>query len=459
MSPNRLRDERSPYLRAHADDPVEWFPWGEEAFREAREKDKPLLVSIGYSACHWCHVMHRESFQDPEVAQLLNQVFVCVKVDREERPDLDEYFMDVCQRMTGSGGWPLTVLLTPEGEPFFAATYLPKEGRFGRMGIKELAQRVADLWARDRGKILSLAKGLGRAEQKGLQGVEEPLSLIRKAYQGLRAVYDPVYSGFGRGPKFPAVGNLLFLLRWYRRYGDQEALTMVLEQLRTMRWSGVYDQVGGGIHRYSVDRKWMVPHFEKMLYDQALVSLASLEAYQATGDPRLAEMAQDIFAYCLESLRAPDGGFYTSEDSESEGMEGGFYLWSEGELRAALNGSDFEWVREAFGILPQGNYRDEVTGRRTGLNVLHWQVLPDELAQSMGVSEKEVLRRWSTIRRRLAIARSSRVRPRSALAATASKTAPPGTSCPLCLNSLFIPVLPHVTDNTVPSHQEKNQDS
>lgn len=411
MSPNRLKGERSPYLQAHADDPVDWFPWGEEAFREARAKDKPVFVSIGYSACHWCHVMHRESFRDPEVARLLNEAFVCIKVDREERPDLDDYFMEVCQRMTGTGGWPLSVLLTPEGEPFFAATYLPKESRFGRIGLVELVRRVSDLWKGEREKILSLAREVAKGAAKPPAGKADPEALIRRAYRALKGLYDPMYGGFGHGPKFPTVGNLLFLLRYFRREGDPEALSMVLHQLRAMRWSGIYDQVGGGIHRYAVDRKWMVPHFEKMLYDQALVALAFSEAYQAAKDPFLAEAAWDIFDYCLRVLRAPDGGFYTSEDSESEGEEGKFYLWSETELKGILDASDFQWVKEAFGILPQGNYRDEVTSQRTGLNILHWQVFPDELARATGVSEGEVLRRWSSIRRKLALARSKRVPP------------------------------------------------
>ena len=391
---NRLSREKSPYLRQHASDPVDWYPWGKEAFEKARREDKPILLSIGYSSCHWCHVMHRESFSDPELASILNDTFVCIKVDREERPDLDDYFMEVCVRLTGSGGWPLTIFLTPDGKPFFAATYIPKKSRPGVIGLKDLALKVKDIWSRDRGRIFEIAEDImkemegERIERKELKDID---GLIDEAYLGLKSLYDPVFGGFGKEPKFPTPSNIFFLFRYYRRKEEKTASDMALKQLWSMRWGGIYDQIGGGIHRYSVTRDWGVPHFEKMLYDQALVSMAYVEAYQVTGDDFYRKVAEDIFNYVLSDLRSEEGAFYTSEDAESEGEEGRFYLWTEEELRGVLSSDEFLFVKETFGI-------------KDGKNILSWKNPPKDLTD-------ERLKLWAHIRNKLKKVREKRVRP------------------------------------------------
>ena len=391
---NRLFKEKSPYLREHASDPVDWYPWGKEAFEEARRRNKPILLSIGYSSCHWCHVMQRESFSDPELASLLNDTFVCIKVDREERPDLDEFFMDVCVKITESGGWPLTLILTPEGKPFFAGTYIPKEN------LRAIALKVREIWERERDKIFEVSEKIRDAIEERIFKIDvDPESLIDQAYIGLKRLYDPLFGGFGGEPKFPSPCNLFFLLRYYRRKQDKDALSMVSKQLRSMRWGGIYDQVGGGIHRYSVDRRWTVPHFEKMLYDQALVSMAYIEAYQVTGDPFYKEVSEDIFEYVINELRSEDGGFYTSEDAESEGIEGKYYTWTEKELKDCLNEDEFSFVKGAFGI----------KGDR---NILSWRFFPEELSKRLGMRKEEILERWNRIRLKLQKVRSERVHPK-----------------------------------------------
>ncbi|MFB6099406.1 MAG: thioredoxin domain-containing protein, partial [Salinibacter sp.] len=282
--PNRLVEEQSPYLRQHKDNPVDWYPWGEEAFEKARREDKPIFLSIGYATCHWCHVMERESFEDEEVAAVLNDGFVAIKVDREERPDVDSIYMDVCQMMRGQGGWPLTVLLTPDRKPFFAATYLPKEGRFQQMGLLDLLPRVRNLWENDRDKLLDDAEEvtdlLRRSTEKQEQREAPGPQLLNEAFRQLSRQFDRTHGGFGSAPKFPAPHNLLFLLRHWHRSGDDRALEMVTETLDQMRLGGLFDQVGYGFHRYSTDQRWLLPHFEKMLYDQAMHVLAYTEAYQ-----------------------------------------------------------------------------------------------------------------------------------------------------------------------------------
>jgi uncharacterized protein YyaL (SSP411 family) len=333
---NRLRHEKSPYLLQHADNPVDWRPWGEEAFAEARRQDKPVFLSIGYSTCHWCHVMAHESFEDPEVAALLNEVFVPVKVDREERPDVDELYMTACQLLNGQGGWPLTVFLTPARKPFFAATYIPKQERLGMAGLLELIPRVRELWRSQRQKIDDSAEqilaALRQASEPGQAGEVPGPAALEQARQVLAGQFDRRHGGFGGAPKFPSAHLLSFLLA--RR--DPSSMEMAERTLRALRAGGVFDQVGLGFHRYATDERWRVPHYEKMLYDQALLALAYTEAWQLTGGPLYRRTAEEILAYALRDLASPQGAFYCAEDADSEGEEGRFYRWTEEELSSLL---------------------------------------------------------------------------------------------------------------------------
>ena len=378
--PNRLADEQSPYLRQHKDNPVDWYPWGDDAFEKARSEDKPIFLSIGYSTCHWCHVMERESFEDDEVAALLNEHFVSIKVDREERPDVDTIYMNVCQMMRGQGGWPLTILMTPEREPFYAATYLPKEGRFQQSGMMDLLPRVAQLWEGEREKLLQDASEVTDLLRRSVDeegGGEAPdAQVLDEAHRQLARQFDATHGGFGSAPKFPAPHNLLFLLRHWRRTGRERALDMVTETLDAMRLGGIYDQVGGGFHRYSTDSRWVLPHFEKMLYDQAMHVMAYSEAYQATGAARYERTAREMLRYVLRDLRAPEGGFYSAEDADSpnddgEMEEGAYYVWSTEAVRSLLDEETAELVIDLYNMTEEGNYQEESTGRRTGKNVLH----------------------------------------------------------------------------------------
>lgn len=416
--PNRLLHEKSPYLLQHAYNPVDWWPWCEEAFRKAQREDKPVFLSVGYSSCHWCHVMERESFEDREVARLLNETFVCIKVDREERPDIDAVYLTVCQLLTGHGGWPLTILMTPDGKPFFAATYLPKEGRFGRLGLKELAERVRDLWAHHREELLRSAEKTTQT----LRRLADPLALapegsppgeglLHRAYEQLRSQFDEAHGGFGTAPKFPLPSYLRFLLRYADRFSNREALSLVEKTLSAMRAGGIYDQLGFGFHRYSTDAEWKLPHFEKMLYDQALLSLTYLEAYQATGREEFAQTAREVFQYVLRDLTSPEGAFYTAEDADSEGREGRFYTWTYEELFRALSPEDAELAVEVFGVSPEGNFAEEATGRRTGANVLYFPRPLSEVAQRRGLPESRLRERVERVREALFRAREGRVRP------------------------------------------------
>ena len=348
---NRLQHEKSPYLLQHAGNPVNWYPWGEEAFAAARRENKPVFLSIGYSTCHWCHVMAHESFEDPEVAAALNEVFVPVKVDREERPDVDELYMTACQLLTGQGGWPLTVFLTPEGKPFFAGTYIPKEGRYGMSGLLELIPRVGELWRtqaeRVEGSAEQILAALRQAAEPGQAGEAPGPAVLEQAFQDLLGRFDREQGGFGGAPKFPAAHTLSFLLT--RR--EPEALGMVEKTLRAMRAGGIYDQVGLGFHRYATDARWRVPHYEKMLYDQALLALAYTEAWQLTGQPLYRRTAEETFTYVLRDLTSPAGAFYSAEDADSEGEEGRFYRWTREELSSLLDGEELALVGLEEGTL------------------------------------------------------------------------------------------------------------
>jgi hypothetical protein len=369
---NRLAGETSPYLLQHADNPVDWYPWGPEALRRAREQDRPILLSIGYAACHWCHVMERESFQDQETAAIMNEHFVSIKVDREERPDIDAIYMDAVQALTGSGGWPLTAFLTPEGRPFYAGTYFPNEGRHGLPAFRTVLRAIADVWASRRAEAEAQSSKVLEAIARGsrLGGSTEPLaeSVLRQAFTNLRRTFDPRWGGFGRAPKFPQPMTLEFCLRMHLR-GVPDALDMVTHTLDRMAAGGMYDQLGGGFHRYSTDERWHVPHFEKMLYDNALLIRLYVHAWQVTGRETYRRIATETCDYLLRELQHPVGAFSSSQDADSDGVEGAFFVWSWDDLEERVGPA----VATAFGATPSGNWE--------GTNVL-WRPLPTEAVAS-----------------------------------------------------------------------------
>ncbi|MFC1802912.1 thioredoxin domain-containing protein [Thermoproteota archaeon] len=377
--PNRLIDEKSPYLLQHAYNPVNWYPWGEEAFTRAEEEDKPIFLSIGYSTCHWCHVMEHESFMNHRVAELMNDTFINIKVDREERPDIDSVYMKVCQMLTGGGGWPLTIIMTPKKKPFYAATYVPRESGFGRVGMLDLVPQINKYWIDQRGRLESISENvvINLGLSKG--GDEEiPINIFDKGFSLLNDLYDEEYGGFSSTPKFPTPHNLLFLLRYWKRTGKKKVLNMVERTLTEMKKGGIYDHIGYGFHRYSTDREWLVPHFEKMLYDQALLLMAYTEAFTATGKPVYKKTGEEIIAYVLRDLTSPEGGFYSAEDADSEGEEGKFYLWSTKELGEILSEKEYNDLIKVYNVVPEGNYLDEATKRKNGNNILHLKTEPPE---------------------------------------------------------------------------------
>lgn len=399
--PNRLAAEKSPYLLQHARNPVDWHPWGEQAFERARREDRPIFLSIGYATCHWCHVMERESFEDPTVAALLNEAFVCVKVDREERPDVDGVYMAAAQVMGGRGGWPLNLLLTPALEPFYAATYLPRASRPGVLGMLDLVPRVREVWSSRRADIDRSAAEITEALAGALDPpAAQPLDfeLLRsRTVEHFTAIHDAEHGGFGGAPKFPSPHNLVFLLK-----ASPAAAALADHTLRRMRLGGIWDHVGFGFHRYSTDAEWLLPHFEKMLYDQALLALACLEAAAATGRDEHARTARECLAYVMRDLRLPEGAFACAEDADSECEEGRFYLWTADEIRQTL-GSDAEAVMADMNVRPEGNFRDERSGLRTGANILHRSAEP--AAASLDAAA------WERCRLRLLAARERRPRP------------------------------------------------
>ena len=396
---NRLADETSPYLQQHKDNPVDWYPWGDEAFAKAKAEDKPILLSVGYSACHWCHVMAHESFEDDETAQVMNRLFVNIKVDREERPDVDSVYMNAVQSLTGRGGWPMTVFLTPGGHPFYGGTYFPKSDRHGLPGFTRILEAVDDAWRNRRDELLgqaekltsTLARGndlLGAAA--GPDGLEE--KTLERAVAALESQFDTRHAGFGGAPKFPPAMTLDFLLRFHVRTGHSEALDMTVATLDAMAAGGMYDQVGGGFHRYSVDEVWLVPHFEKMLYDQATLLRAYLHGYLVTGEDRFRTIVEEIAGYVLRDLLQPEGGFSSAEDADSEGEEGRFYVWSMAEL-AEVTGEDFPEVVRYWGATEGGNFEG-------GTNILH--------VRELGSTRPEAVER---ARVKLFARREERVRP------------------------------------------------
>ncbi|MGM0406125.1 MAG: thioredoxin domain-containing protein [Thermoplasmatota archaeon] len=374
---NHLAGEKSRYLKQHAMNPVNWYPWGEEAFEVARSEDKPIFLSIGYSSCHWCHVMAHESFEDEEVAKLMNDAFVSIKVDKEERPDVDMVYMDVARAMTGSGGWPLNVVITPDRKPFYAATYIPKERKYGRMGLKELIKKLKHQWKNRKEEVLSRSESIisSLKDNKRIHGTIDS-STLNQAYSSLEGAFDEEYPGFGTAPKFPSPHNLLFMLRYHELTGEGTALRIVTKTLDAMRRGGLYDHIGYGFHRYSTDRQWKLPHFEKMLYDQAMLILAYSEAFRITKKKKYRKTVEETIEYVLRDLRSDKGGFFSSEDADVDGEEGKYYTWTEEEIDKIL-GDQSEEFKRSFNVKTKGNYLEESTGEKTGKNVLYTTEIVD----------------------------------------------------------------------------------
>jgi hypothetical protein len=411
--PNRLIKEKSPYLLQHAYNPVDWYPWSSEAFEKAKAEDRPVFVSIGYSTCHWCHVMEKECFEDEEVAKLMNQVFVCIKVDREERPDLDAAYMAVCQSMGRNCGWPLNVIMTPDKNPFFIASYIPKDNRFGSVGMVSLVPQIEEIWRTRKAEMESIGKELKEQITTQTQAeTQNPLNktTLDNAYEQLFLRFDPENGGFGKAPKFPSPHNLLFLLRYWNRTKEKNAWAMVEKTLRAMRLGGFFDQVGFGFHRYSTDAQWLVPHFEKMLYDQALLAYAYVEAYQASGAAKFKLTAKETLDYVLRNLAAAQGGFFSAEDADSEGEEGKFYLWTQQEIVQALPQPDADLAVKLFEIKPEGNYYEPPKGNN-GKNILHFAEPLEQLASESNLTLDELIVRLGKIRNTLFEVREKRVHP------------------------------------------------
>ena len=413
MQTNSLINEKSPYLLQHAHNPVNWFPWGEEAINKSRIEDKPIFLSIGYSTCHWCHVMEKESFEDAETAILLNNSFVCIKVDREERPDIDGIYMSVCQMLTGSGGWPLTIIMTPDRKPFFAGTYFPKNDRFGKSGLLTIIPQIVELWKNKRKEVLASSEEITdavRLSSKNKSGDKSGEEIFHRAFKDFKKRNDPEYGGFGSAPKFPTPHNLTFLLRYWKRYNDKSALDMVENTLTNMRLGGIYDHIGYGFHRYSTDRQWLVPHFEKMLYDQALLVPVYLETYQATNKKLFLETAEEILSYVMREMTSPDGGFYSAEDADSEGEEGKFYLWTSDEVTNLLH-EDSNLALELFNIKKDGNWTDPISPDSNKTNILNMTKTLEEVAGNLKCPPELIKEKLTKIRKLLFEQRGQRIHP------------------------------------------------
>ena len=405
---NRLGKEKSPYLRQHRHNPVDWYPWGDEAFEKARREEKPVFLSIGYSTCHWCHVMERESFESKEIAAVLNEKFVSIKVDREERPDVDAVYMAAIQAMTQHGGWPLSAFLTPDKEPFFGGTYFPPAH------FKQVLEKVSELWREERDRVVKggrdFAQSLALQSAPGSPGAIDR-ELFMKGLAQFAGDYDAKLGGFGRAPKFPRSVALEFLLRMHRRLESAEALAMVRRQLDAMKDGGVYDQLGGGFHRYSTDAAWLVPHFEKMLYDNALLVRAYVQAWQLTKDPEYERVVRETCDYVLRDMTAPEGGFYSAEDADSEGFEGTFYLWTPAKLKAVVPGRDGDLLCRAYGVVEGGNWTPHEAREPRGNSVVHKAATVEEVAAEFKLAPDQVAKIIADGKQRLFQARAKRPRP------------------------------------------------
>lgn len=395
---NNLIKEKSPYLLQHAYNPINWYPWGDEAFKKARQEDKPIFLSIGYPTCHWCHVMERESFEDLEVAKFFNDNFVSIKVDREERPDIDSVYMTVCQAMTGSGGWPLTIFMTPEQKPFYAGTYFPKRSRFNNLGILDLGEYVIEKWRNEKDEILNATKSLETHLEKvfhvEMSDKELNEEVFHDTYKQLKRFYDEVYGGFTNAPKFPTPHKIIYLLKYYKMFNEEKALDMATKTLDSMYKGGIFDHIGFGFSRYSTDDKWLVPHFEKMLYDNALLVLAYLEGYEVTKRAEYKDIALKIFDYVFRELLDKDGGFYCAEDADSEGVEGKYYVFSPLEIIDILGEEDGKYFNEYFSITDKGNFE--------GKNIPNMLSLKEPFKENLKID---------TLRKKVLDYREKRVKP------------------------------------------------
>ncbi len=403
LNQNLLHKEQSPYLLQHAENPVHWHAWNEEAFQKAKNENKPVFLSIGYATCHWCHVMAHESFEDEEIAGLMNDAFVNIKVDREERPDIDNTYMTVCQMVTGHGGWPLTIIMTPDKKPFFAATYIPKDSHFERIGMRQLIPAIEHHWKNEYSSIEKAVESISegyKLQQQFVKTDQLGSEVINRAVDDFRTHYDEEYGGFGSAPKFPTPHNLSFLLRHAFLNKDEETLHMVTKTLKMMRFGGLFDQIGYGFHRYSTDQEWILPHFEKMLYDQALLMRAYTDAYQYTGELLFKQTVYEISEYVQRDLYNGDGGYYSAEDADSEGVEGKFYTWTYEELKEILSPAEFAIFMDEYHIRKEGNFKDESTRKLNGTNILYLKS-PDFLMDP----------RLLEIREKLQKHRGNRVRP------------------------------------------------
>ncbi len=419
---NRLINEKSPYLLQHAHNPVDWYPWGKEAFAKARAENKPIFLSVGYSTCHWCHVMERESFENEDIARILNEHFVSIKVDREERPDVDSVYMTYVQATTGGGGWPMSVWLTPDLKPFLGGTYYPPKDSYGRPGFASVLNKIADAWENNREEILQAGNGaaqyLQQVSAQSVASVALERSLLDEGYRQIKASYEPRHGGFGDAPKFPRPVVLNFMLRYYARTGTQDALDMSLHTLRKMAEGGMHDHVGGGFHRYSVDTYWHVPHFEKMLYDQAQLAISYLEAYQITRDTFYADVARDILDYVIRDMTGPKGQLYSAEDADSatahgapEKIEGAFYVWEQQEIAAALGPENADLFNYFYGVKNTGNAPDDPHGEFKDKNILIVRHTIEETATKFNKTPEDVRILLANARQTLFAIRTERPHP------------------------------------------------
>jgi uncharacterized protein YyaL (SSP411 family) len=405
---NRLINETSPYLIQHAHNPVDWYPWGEEALIRAKKEDKPILLSIGYSSCHWCHVMERESFENEEIAKMMNEHFINIKVDREERPDLDELYMNAVQVMTGAGGWPMTVFLTPDLVPFHAGTYFPPDDRGGMPGFRKVLMVISEYYRTHRGEVKKVEDQMRHALQQIVEMVPTQGDMdgqtLTKAFKAFHGQFDSTHGGFGKAPKFPNSMTLSFLLRYWKREGSKEALEMVEVTLEKMAKGGIYDHLGGGFHRYSVDDRWLIPHFEKMLYDNALLSQTYFEAYQVTRKKRYIHVAGEVLDYVLREMKSPEGGFYSTQDADSEGEEGKFYVWTRDQVKEVLGKEAGNPFCAYYGVTRNGNFE-------RGMSVFHVDSTLEKVSDLYGINVPDLEKLLEEGKKRLFTEREKRVKP------------------------------------------------
>ena len=412
---NRLSEENSPYLLQHSNNPVNWYPWCDEAFKLAEEQDLPVFLSIGYSTCHWCHVMERECFEDDEVAKILNSNFISIKVDREQRPDIDSIYMSVCQMMTQRGGWPLSIFITPKKEPFFAGTYFPKNGKDKMVGFVDLLNNIINVWNNNKPDIFKSAESIIKS-LKDISNPKLPNSFIKKdnmkeIFESLKDFYDEKYGGFGEAPKFPSPQNIIFLAKYFSSFKDNDSLRMINQTLTSIALGGIHDHLGGGFHRYSTDVKWLVPHFEKMLYDQANILEALYEGYLLDEKDIYLETINSTQNYLNEIMKSDSGAFFSAEDADSEGEEGLFYIWSEGELKEVLKSDEFYFFKHLYNIEPQGNFLEETTKQENGKNIIYLKDELEKFSSIFSLEENLIKEESKRIKSKLKNYRNKRKRP------------------------------------------------